>query len=57
VYVREGDARPLMGGGGVDPFDGDFLSDEIEFKLRFTFGVDEADWRGGYKSTGEAEAE
>lgn len=56
VYVREGDARPLMG-AGVDPFDGDFLSDEIEFKLRFTFGVDEADWRGGYKSTGEAEEE
>lgn len=56
VYVREGDARPLMG-SGVDPFDGDFLSDEIEFKLRFTFGVDEADWRGGYKSTGEAAAE
>lgn len=56
VYVREGDVRPLMG-SGVDPFDGDFLSDEIEFKLRFTFGVDEVDWRGGYKSTGEAAAE
>jgi hypothetical protein len=56
VYVKEGDARQLMG-GTVDPFDGDFLSDEIEFKLRFTFGVDEADWRGGYKSTGEAAAE
>lgn len=56
IYVREADARMLFGGAS-DPFDGDFLTDEIAFKLRFTFGVDVADWRGAYHSTGEAEAE
>ena len=56
VYVKEADARMLLGGGS-DPFDGAFLNDDIEFKVRFTWGVDEVDWRGGYKSTGEAEAE
>jgi len=54
--VKEADARMLLGGGS-DPFDGAFLNDDIEFKVRFTFGVDEVDWRGGYKSTGEAAAE
>jgi hypothetical protein len=55
IYVREADARMLFG-GATDPFDGDFLTDEIAFKLRFTFGVDAADWRGAYHSTGEAKA-
>ncbi|MFA6652509.1 MAG: hypothetical protein WCS46_07535, partial [Bacteroidales bacterium] len=56
IYVREADAR-LLFGGATDPFDGDFLTDEIAFKLRFTFGVDVADWRGAYHSTGEAASE
>jgi hypothetical protein len=55
VYVKEADARMLMGGAS-DPFDGAFLNDDVEFKVRFTWGQDEVDWRGGYKSTGEAEA-
>jgi hypothetical protein len=56
VFLREADAR-MMAGGTADLFDGSFERDDIEMKLRFTFGVDEADWRGAYHSTGEAEAE
>lgn len=51
IFVRESDAR-LMLGGGSDPFDGGFDADEIRFKCRFTFGVDEVDWRGALMSTG-----
>ena len=35
-----------MGNGPSDPFDGDFETDDIAFKLRFTWGVDQVDFRG-----------
>jgi hypothetical protein len=45
VFVRESAARALMGGAS-DPFDGSFATDDIEFKLRFTWGCGLVDWRG-----------
>ena len=51
IFVKDSDARALAG-GGEDPFGGSFLNDDIEFKLRFTFGVDMVDPNGAYRSTG-----
>ena len=51
ITVRDSDARMLMGGSEVDPFDGSFESDDIEFRLRFTFGADLMDYRGAVRST------
>jgi hypothetical protein len=53
VFIKVADAQRLLGGTS-DPFDGSFATDDIEFKLRFTFGVDLLDNRGAYKSTGTA---
>ena len=49
--VKAAEAQRLFG-GQEDPFDGTFLTDDIAFKLRFTFGADEVDWRGTYMSNG-----
>lgn len=53
IFVREADARSLVGGGS-DAFQGALRNDAIEFKLRFTFGVDLWDTNGAYMSKGAA---
>jgi len=53
IFVKDSDARALMGGGD-DPFAGSFLTDDIAFKLRFTFGTGLVDWRGALRSSGDA---
>ena len=53
IFVKAGEAQRLFG-GNADPFDGTFLTDDIEFKLRFMFGADQVDYRGAYMSTGAA---
>lgn len=50
VWVKDSDARSLMD-GSEDPFAGSFDSDDIEFKLRMTFGADLIDWRGAVRCT------
>lgn len=50
VWVKDSDARSLMD-GSTDPFAGSFESDDIEFKLRMTFGADLVDWRGAVRCT------
>lgn len=52
IFVKEADARALMG-GSTDPFEGSFATDDIEFKLRFTFGTGLVDWRGAFMSLGD----
>lgn len=48
VWVKSSDAQSII--SGVDnPFEGSFDSDDIEFKLRFTFGINELDWRGAVR--------
>ena len=42
-------------GGASDPFEGTWLSDDIEFKLRFTFGADQLDYRGAIMMKGAAQ--
>lgn len=49
VAVRSNDITALMGGNDV--FGGSFENDTIAFRLKFTFGVDELDWRGIVKCT------
>jgi len=53
IWVRESEARALVSGVS-DPFDGSFSTDDIEFKVRMTFGCGIVDWRGGYFCTGIA---
>jgi hypothetical protein len=53
IFVREADARSLLGGGS-DVFRGALSNDSIEFKLRFTFGCDLWDVNGAYMSKGAA---
>jgi len=54
VWVKDSDARRLANGQDEDPLAGSWANDSIEFKLRFTFGADEADYRGSYRATGES---
>lgn len=56
IWVRDSDARALMG-GSEDPFAGSWATDDIEFKLRFTFGVGYAKWQGILGATGEGDEE
>ena len=49
IFIKSSDAL-RMGNGPSDPFDGDFETDDIAFKLRFTWGVDQVDFRGAYCS-------
>ena len=51
IYIKSGDAQALMT-GAEDPFSGSFLSDMIEFKLRFFWGTDVLDYRGAVMSEG-----
>lgn len=51
LWMRDSDALRFTG-GPADPFEGSFVDDDIEFKLRFTFGADLLDWRGAYMSKG-----
>ena len=53
IFVQAAQAQRLLGGGS-DPFDGTFLTDDIAFKLRFFFGADLLDYRGAYWSQGRA---
>ncbi len=53
IFVKDSDARALAG-GAQDPFAGSFATDDIAFKLRFTFGTGLVDWRGAFMSTGAA---
>lgn len=52
VWVRAAQFRALAS-GAEDPFDGD-ARDDIEFKLRTTFGADLLDYRGAYMATGQS---
>jgi hypothetical protein len=47
IFVKASEVQGLFS-GEEDPFAGSFLSDDIEFKLRFTFGADTVD--PGYDS-------
>jgi hypothetical protein len=49
IYIKAPDAQRLAG-GLADPYDGSFLTDDIEFKLRFFWGSDLMDFRGAYCS-------
>jgi len=53
IFVKESSARALMGGGS-DPFAGSFATDDIELKLRFTWGQGLVDWRGAVMVDGAA---
>jgi hypothetical protein len=53
IFVKAAEAQALFG-GAEDPFSGTFLSDNIEFKLRFTWGADTADYRGAVMMKGAA---
>ena len=37
-----------IGGGSISPFDGDFATDNVFYRVRLVFGVTELDWRGTY---------
>jgi hypothetical protein len=39
VFIKESDARAMIGGSGADPFSGTFSTDSVRFKLRFTYGA------------------
>jgi hypothetical protein len=57
LFVRSSNARALaasMAAGNEDPFGGSFDTDSIDFKLRYTFGADQLDYRGAYMSKGAA---
>ncbi len=51
VWVKDSDARAMMNSSD-DPFAGSFATDDIAFKLRFTFGTGLVDWRGALMSDG-----
>ena len=52
IFVKAAEAQALFT-GEEDPFAGTWLSDDIEFKLRFTWGVDTADYRGAVMMKGQ----
>ena len=37
-----------VGGGPISPFDGDFATDNVFYRVRSIFGVAKLDWRGTY---------
>jgi len=37
-----------IGGGAISPFDGDFATDNVFYRVRLVFGVTELDWRGTF---------
>lgn len=51
IFVKAAEVQALVT-GEEDPFDGTFLSDDIEFKLRFTYGADTVDYRGAVMMKG-----
>jgi len=51
LFVKAAETQALFG-GAEDPFDGSFGTDDIEFKMRGTFGADQMDYRGAYMSIG-----
>jgi len=51
IWVKDSDARAMMNSSD-DPFAGSFATDDIAFKLRFTFGTGLVDWRGALMSDG-----
>lgn len=53
IFVKAAEAQALFT-GEEDPFSGTWLSDDIEFKLRFTWGVNTADYRGAVMMKGQA---
>jgi len=48
VFIKSDTAKMLSGQN--DPWAGDFSNDDIELKMRFTFGADIMDWRGCIRS-------
>lgn len=52
IFMKNPNAIKI--GGGQDPFNGDFDTDAIEYKVRYVCGGATADYRGSYASTGEA---
>lgn len=51
LFVKDPDAR-RVGGGDIDPLDGDFDHDEIQYKVRHVWGGAIPDFRGLYKAAG-----
>ena len=51
IFVKAAEAQALFS-GEEDPFAGTFLTDDVEFKLRFTWGVDLVNWRGAVMMAG-----
>lgn len=49
LFIKDPDAH-LVGGGEVDPMDGDFEHDGIDFKVRGVWGGCVPDYRGLYRS-------
>lgn len=50
IFMKRPNATKI--GGGEDPFNGDFDTDAIEYKVRHVCGGTVADFRGAYASTG-----
>ncbi len=44
--------KVTVGGGAISPFEGDFTSDNIVYRVRHIFGGAKVDWKGTYCSTG-----
>ncbi len=51
IWIKEPNAR-RVGGGAVDPMDGDFDSDSVMYRVRHTLGVTTVDPRGAVASSG-----
>lgn len=51
IFIKEPNAR-RVGGGAVNPLDGDFDSDSIEYKIRHVFGGARMDGRATVASNG-----
>lgn len=51
LFMKNPNAQRL--GGGMDPFDGDFETDEISWKVRHIQGETSLDERGGWASDGQ----
>lgn len=52
LYVKDPNAR-RVGGGNVDPAEGDFDYDAVNYKVRHIMGGQRIDWRGTIASRGD----
>jgi len=51
IYIKASDQQRI-GGGMASPFDGDFATDDIMYKIRYIFGGVTLDGQAGYCSNG-----